>query len=151
MGREAKPLTDGDALGLRFGGGQRQCESPGAQPAHHLRNARGRAVFELAYGDILLPEEPEGLLSSFLAEAAVLHERVLKRRADELQQVRSLRHRAAHGRYGIPHALQHALLGVGQGAVQVEKNVLIHVLTLLPESVSRLPAFCKGTGNFPAD
>ena len=128
--REAELLADRHTQALRLGGGQRQRISPLLQPRKQLPQTRRGLVFILAHRLVPLPENLHAPGGGFRVIAAVGHEGLLQGRADEFDEGALRRHRLPQLVKGIPQAVEDALLGVCQRAVQIKENIVIH--TLLP-------------------
>ena len=128
--REAELLANGHTQALRLGGGQSQHIAPGLQPGAQVRHAGGGHVLKLADRLVPLPEDGDGLRGPLRRKAAEFREGVLQGRADEFDEGALRRHRLPQLVKGIPQAVEDALLGVCQRAVQIKENIVIH--TLLP-------------------
>ena len=95
-----------------------------------VRHAGGGHVLKLADRLVPLPEGGDGLRGPLRRKAAEFREGVLQGRADEFDEGALRRHRLPQLVKGIPQAVEDALLGVCQRAVQIKENIVIH--TLLP-------------------
>ena len=120
----------GETGGL--GGGEDQHFAGVLQITEHLLHAGIDRALEFADGGISLAVEGGGFAGVLVAQREHIAEGVVEGRADEGQQFFPVGLFDAHFPQGVLNAVQNALLGVGDGAVQIEKNGFllgkVHVL-----------------------
>lgn len=108
--------------GLRLGGGQVQLFPAGAKVVQEGGDAGVDLVLKHALGDEVLPVDGDGPAGVLLRKAETVHEGVDEGRADEGEELLPGGGQA-EGRQGVLHRAGDALGGVGEGAVQVEKEM----------------------------
>ena len=109
---------------LRFAGGNADIPARPAQGAQQAADAGKHPVFIQAHGGVALTVVCHSLPGPVLVHAHVGLKGIHQRRADKLAQGIPLRVGITHAVRRIANAVPDALLGLGQGSVQIKNYSL---------------------------
>ena len=116
---------------LRLGGAQHQRFPRRLQLGEQRRNAVIHPVLPDAPVPVIFPIGLHRRKAARAVEPVILHKGLVEGRADEFVELAPVGHLNAELAQSIGHRIGDALSGIGQGAVQIEQDHIIHCSFLL--------------------